>query len=129
MFNDIKLKTLFLLLLLSLYLFRFCHFLYTIRFFSSPLSLSPLYTCINIPFIHIPRLSFFLDGVDIIVNKYHEQEQVMPSLNTMMQGARAKNTTLVLAKERTRRKDFFNGFQRYTGGWNITNVYYLTVIN
>lgn len=46
----------------------------------------------------------------------------------MAEGALTKNTTtLVLAKERTRRKDLFNGFQRYTGGWNISNVYYLTV--
>lgn len=47
----------------------------------------------------------------------------------MAEGARAKNTTttLVLAKERTRRKDLLNGFQRYTDGWNISNVYYLTV--
>ncbi|KAL5183473.1 hypothetical protein HKD37_17G047352 [Glycine soja] len=48
----------------------------------------------------------------------------------MAEGARAKNTTttLVLAKERTRRKDLLNGFQRYTGGWNISNVYYLTSV-
>ncbi|KAH1201834.1 hypothetical protein GmHk_17G048429 [Glycine max] len=48
----------------------------------------------------------------------------------MAEGARAKNTTttLVLAKERTRRKDLLNGFQRYTDGWNISNVYYLTSV-
>ncbi|RDX76321.1 hypothetical protein CR513_43697, partial [Mucuna pruriens] len=44
-----------------------------------------------------------------------------------VEAARAKNTILVLAKERTRRKDLFNGFQLYTAGWNITNVHYLTV--
>ncbi|KAM5548075.1 hypothetical protein ABKV19_002167 [Rosa sericea] len=35
-----------------------------------------------------------------------------------------ENETLVLAKERTRRKDPLNRFKKYTGGWNITERHY-----
>ncbi|XP_019453108.1 PREDICTED: uncharacterized protein LOC109354813 [Lupinus angustifolius] len=37
-------------------------------------------------------------------------------------------TIVVLAKERTCRKDIFNHFQRYTGGWNISNTLYVTSV-
>ncbi|CAL0307086.1 unnamed protein product [Lupinus luteus] len=37
-------------------------------------------------------------------------------------------TTMVLAKERTCRKDIFNHFERYTGGWNISSTLYVTSV-
>ncbi|RZB81392.1 uncharacterized protein LOC114375758 [Glycine soja] len=69
------------------------------------------------------------DGVEIVGEKQHEDMEAWTKRRSMAEGALTKNTTtLVLAKERTRRKDLFNGFQRYTGGWNISNVYYLTSV-
>ncbi|XP_027368785.1 uncharacterized protein LOC113874771 [Abrus precatorius] len=38
------------------------------------------------------------------------------------------NETLVLAKERTRRKDIFHHFQVYNGGWNISNDGYISSV-
>ncbi|KAL3511940.1 hypothetical protein ACH5RR_024657 [Cinchona calisaya] len=35
------------------------------------------------------------------------------------------SSTLILAAERTHRKDPFDGFNYYTGGWNITNKHYV----
>ena len=34
---------------------------------------------------------------------------------------------VVLAAERTQRKDPLNGFKRYTGGWNISDRHYWSV--
>ncbi|WOL00511.1 hypothetical protein Cni_G09224 [Canna indica] len=38
--------------------------------------------------------------------------------------ATAHNITFVLAAHRTYRRDPLNGYQRYTGGWNISNQHY-----
>lgn len=39
-----------------------------------------------------------------------------------------ENTTvLLLAQQRTSRRDPLNGFNRYTGGWNISNKHYWAV--
>ncbi|PON77839.1 plasma membrane fusion protein [Trema orientale] len=35
-----------------------------------------------------------------------------------------QNSSLILAEERTRRKDPLDGFTRYNGGWNISNSHY-----
>ncbi|KAK9947446.1 hypothetical protein M0R45_003071 [Rubus argutus] len=35
-----------------------------------------------------------------------------------------QNSSLILAKERTRRKDPLDDFHKYTGGWNISNDHY-----
>ncbi|CAN6459538.1 unnamed protein product [Victoria cruziana] len=40
------------------------------------------------------------------------------------EGAVAENSSFVLAAKRTYRKDPLNGFNRYIGGWNITNIDY-----
>lgn len=39
----------------------------------------------------------------------------------------AGNSSLVLAARRTRRRDPTNNFERYTGGWNISNDHYWAV--
>ncbi|KAJ0714221.1 putative transmembrane protein [Helianthus annuus] len=39
-----------------------------------------------------------------------------------------KNASLVLAQERTTRKDPLNKFRKYTGGWNIKERHYWAVI-
>ncbi|GAB4828206.1 hypothetical protein Ancab_035122 [Ancistrocladus abbreviatus] len=36
----------------------------------------------------------------------------------------ADNSSLILAKSRTYRRDPFDGFKEYTGGWNISNKHY-----
>ncbi|RWV91917.1 hypothetical protein GW17_00045757, partial [Ensete ventricosum] len=41
--------------------------------------------------------------------------------------ATVHNDTFVLAAERTYRQDPMNGYQRYTGGWNIKNQHYWAV--
>lgn len=43
------------------------------------------------------------------------------------EGAVAENSSFVLAAKRTYRKDPLNGFNRYIGGWNITNIDYWAV--
>lgn len=39
-------------------------------------------------------------------------------------GVYEPNRTLVLAGHRTKRPDILNGFEKYKGGWNITNKHY-----
>lgn len=39
----------------------------------------------------------------------------------------AVNSSLVLAEDRTRRKDPLDDFKPYTGGWNISNQHYWAV--
>ncbi|CAL9113949.1 unnamed protein product [Musa textilis] len=41
--------------------------------------------------------------------------------------ATVHNNTFVLAAERTYRQDPMNGYQPYTGGWNIRNQHYWAV--
>ena len=38
-----------------------------------------------------------------------------------------ESSSVVLAAQRTRRKDPLNGFKRYTGGWNISERHYWAV--
>ncbi|TKY54765.1 hypothetical protein E2542_SST19177 [Spatholobus suberectus] len=68
------------------------------------------------------------DGVEVVGEKQHEEVVPWKTRRSMAEVAHVKNTALVLAKERTHRKDLFNGFELYTGGWNISNVYYLTSV-
>ncbi|KAG2408021.1 uncharacterized protein HKW66_Vig0028430 [Vigna angularis] len=62
------------------------------------------------------------------VNQRYEKVLVVPpwtARRSTAEGASPRNGTLVLAKERTRRQDWFNGFTLYKGGWNISNAYYI----
>ncbi|KAK7347146.1 hypothetical protein VNO80_21673 [Phaseolus coccineus] len=71
------------------------------------------------------------DGVEVVAQELYEEVVLLPpwtARRSTAEGASPRNGTLVLAKERTRRKDWFNGFNRYTGGWNISNVYYITSV-
>lgn len=38
-----------------------------------------------------------------------------------------QNSSLLLAEDRTRRKDPLDSFKKYNGGWNITNKHYWAV--
>lgn len=38
-----------------------------------------------------------------------------------------ENPELVLAAQRTNRKDPLNGFKKYTGGWNLKDQHYWAV--
>ncbi|KAG7023477.1 hypothetical protein SDJN02_14502, partial [Cucurbita argyrosperma subsp. argyrosperma] len=47
-----------------------------------------------------------------------------PATGRNLAEATVGNSSLILAKSRTYRKDPLNNFARYTGGWNITNKHY-----
>lgn len=42
-------------------------------------------------------------------------------------GEPVESSSIVLAAQRTQRKDPLNGFKRYTGGWNISDHHYWAV--
>lgn len=50
-----------------------------------------------------------------------------PATGRNLAEATVGNSSLILAKSRTDRKDPLNNFARYTGGWNITNKHYWAV--
>ncbi|WRX31668.1 hypothetical protein QQP08_024155 [Theobroma cacao] len=42
----------------------------------------------------------------------------------LAEGSEGDNSSLILAGERTRRRDPLDNFKKYTGGWNISNEHY-----
>ncbi|KAK2411798.1 envelope glycoprotein B [Trifolium repens] len=79
--------------------------------------------------IHV-HSSHLPDGVKIIGDKHIDEKlSWMAWKSVAVEGGQA-NTTLVLARERTRRIDIFNHFECYNGGWNISNPdYILSVVS
>lgn len=65
---------------------------------------------------------FFSDGGE------GEYQKVLPwkTRRSMAEDA-TSNTSLILAQRRTTRKDPIDNFNRYTGGWNISNRHYIAV--
>ncbi|KAJ7979032.1 Transmembrane protein [Quillaja saponaria] len=63
------------------------------------------------------------DGVGI-VGKRHYSEEIPWKTRRSLADETVANSSLVLAKERTHRRDPFDNFKRYTGGWNISNSHY-----
>ncbi|MED6157219.1 hypothetical protein PIB30_021416 [Stylosanthes scabra] len=60
-----------------------------------------------------------------------QKEVVLPwkiERRSMAEANAASNTSLVLAKERTNRKDPLDHFNRYTGGWNISDKHYIASV-
>ena len=57
-----------------------------------------------------------------------EYQKVLPwkTRRSMAEDA-PSNTSLILAQRRTTRKDPLDDFNRYTGGWNISNRHYIAV--
>ncbi|KAH1057395.1 hypothetical protein J1N35_035460 [Gossypium stocksii] len=58
-----------------------------------------------------------------------EQSEVLPwrkiERRNLVEGSEgANNSSLILAEKRTQRKDPLNDFKKYTGGWNISNQHY-----
>jgi hypothetical protein len=47
----------------------------------------------------------------------------------MAEAAVLPNSSLILAQERTTRKDPLDHFNIYNGGWNISNQHYIAVIS
>lgn len=45
----------------------------------------------------------------------------------VLEGRNGENSSLILAAERTRRKDPLDDLKYYTGGWNISNEHYFAV--
>jgi len=69
----------------------------------------------------------FSDGVKSIVDKQVDEELSWMAWRSLVVEGVHENTPFVLAQERTLRKDVFNHFKRYTGGWNISNPEYISV--
>ncbi|CAJ2634611.1 unnamed protein product [Trifolium pratense] len=65
-------------------------------------------------------LLYSTSGISIHVHSSHLPVDV----EELVEDSKA-NTTLVLARERTRRIDIFNHFEYYNGGWNISNHGYI----
>ncbi|KAK7304095.1 hypothetical protein RJT34_15138 [Clitoria ternatea] len=63
------------------------------------------------------------DGAD------REYSEVLPwETRRSMAEDVAANTSLILAQQRTTRKDPLDNFNRYTGGWNISNRHYIASV-
>ncbi|WVZ12830.1 hypothetical protein V8G54_017360 [Vigna mungo] len=76
------------------------------------------------------RFLLFSDCLEDVDQERYEEVLVVPPWTarrsrSTAEGASPRTGTLVLAKERTRRQDWFNGFNLYKGGWNISNAYYI----
>ncbi|TKY73044.1 Transmembrane protein [Spatholobus suberectus] len=67
------------------------------------------------------------DGVE--VGGEREYQRVLPwkTRRSMAEDA-SGNTSLILAQKRTTRKDPLDSFNRYTGGWNISNRHYIASV-
>ncbi|KAK4265297.1 hypothetical protein QN277_026366 [Acacia crassicarpa] len=67
------------------------------------------------------------DGVEIADRS--QFFDVLPwKTRRLMADAATANSSLVLAEDRTRRKDPLDHFNRYTGGWNISNEHYIASV-
>ncbi|TYH12378.1 hypothetical protein ES288_A06G062800v1 [Gossypium darwinii] len=99
--------TLFLLFLLSLFLFR-----------PEVVSEASIFPTSHIQGYH-----------KSLVSGEKEQGEVLPwrkiERRNLVEGNEgANNSSLILAEKRTQRKDPLNDFKKYTGGWNISNQHY-----
>lgn len=88
-----------------------------------------------------PKFWFFWNGCALFVflfsgyisdgvegGGWGEFREVLPwkTRRSMAEDA-PSNTSLILAQRRTTRKDPLDNFNRYTGGWNISNRHYIAV--
>ncbi|XP_054792407.1 uncharacterized protein LOC129320174 [Prosopis cineraria] len=90
-------------------------FLFAVLFISASPSSHPLHSVIP-------------DSVDLVsLRPYHAK--LTQDMRRPLADDTAAKTSLVLARERTRRKDPLDHFNLYNGGWNISNQhYYASVI-
>lgn len=65
--------------------------------------------------------------VFLFVNGEGEEQLEEGALITWGRRRSLAEETLILAQERTRRKDPLNSFKKYTGGWNISEKHYWAV--
>ncbi|XP_022987675.1 uncharacterized protein LOC111485158 [Cucurbita maxima] len=63
-------------------------------------------------------------GSDLSPRFHVGRGEFAPAMGRNLAEAAVGNSSLILAKSRTHRKDPLNNFARYTGGWNITNKHY-----
>ncbi|XP_028792413.1 uncharacterized protein LOC114748217 isoform X2 [Neltuma alba] len=69
----------------------------------------------------------FPDGVEIVGRSQYLD--VLPwKTRRLLANETTGNSSLVLAQDRTRRKDPLDHFNRYTGGWNISNKHYIASV-
>lgn len=60
-------------------------------------------------------------------SQYHFDVLPLKVKRRLMADEATANSSLVLAQDRTRRKDPLDNFNRYTGGWNISDQHYIAV--
>ncbi|XP_054807352.1 uncharacterized protein LOC129309698 isoform X2 [Prosopis cineraria] len=73
------------------------------------------------------RSGLFPDGVEIDVRSQYFD--VLPwKTRRLLANETTANSSLVLAQDRTRRKDPLDHFNRYAGGWNISNQHYIASV-
>jgi hypothetical protein len=72
---------------------------------------------------------FFLDGVEVDGERNYNEVLPWKTRRSMAEDAVLPNSSLILAQERTTRKDPLDHFNIYNGGWNISNQHYIAVIS
>ncbi|XP_027363083.1 uncharacterized protein LOC113870805 [Abrus precatorius] len=97
-------------LLLSLLLFSLSFFS-----LSTPAQPSPFHS------LRIP------DDFEVVGERGYDKVLPWKTRRSMAEDA-TPNTSLILAQKRTTRKDPLDNFNRYTGGWNISNRHYIASV-
>ncbi|XP_061351170.1 uncharacterized protein LOC133296239 [Gastrolobium bilobum] len=67
------------------------------------------------------------DGVEVVGESEYGKVLPWKTRRSMAENDTA-NTSLILAQNRTTRKDPLDNFKRYTGGWNISNKHYIASV-
>lgn len=70
---------------------------------------------------------FFSDGVEVDGERNYNELLSWETRRSMEEDAVLPNASLILAQKRTSRKDPLDNFNRYIGGWNISNNHYIAV--
>ena len=68
----------------------------------------------------------FWDVIDVFAERENDGVVVWNTRRSIAEES-AVNSSLLLAEQRTHRKDPLDNFKRYTGGWNISNQHYWAV--
>jgi len=99
----------------------FSKFYPSFLFFLFFLSLFFLSTSSSLHSLRIPN------GVEVDGERNPNEVLQWKTRRSMEEDAVLPNASLILAKQRTTRKDPLDHFNRYNGGWNISDEHYLAV--
>ncbi|KAK2450613.1 transmembrane protein [Trifolium repens] len=89
------------------------------------LSLFFLSTNSKTPHFHSLRIP---DGVEVDGERNYNEVLPWKTRRSMAEDAVLPNSSLILAQERTTRKDPLDHFNIYNGGWNISNQHYIASV-